>query len=87
MHAPDSLGGDDPAVDDDHSISALLSVSSNTSAPAWYSWAPVMWVLALLTLGIAGIREVFRPPGRSLLPDYRLSCRSPPLRGPPAYSI
>jgi hypothetical protein len=68
-------------------VSAPLVVADKTPGKSFGAWAPVFWFLAALTLGIAAIREVFRPPGDDVCPASDHTFQLPPSRGPPLASV
>jgi hypothetical protein len=68
-------------------VSLQVAAADHGSVSLTSQWMPVIWILVAMTLGLAAIREVFRPPGIVPRPNYRRSWQRPPLRGPPLASI
>jgi hypothetical protein len=71
----------------DHVVAVKMTAADHGSFSLSASWMPVLWLLVAMTLGVAAMREVFRPPGADPGPPKRRSWRLPPLRGPPLLSI
>jgi hypothetical protein len=71
----------------DHIVAMQMTAADHGSFSQSVQWMPVLWILVAMAFGIAAIREVFRPPGRSPRPFNQRSWRLPPLRGPPLLSI
>jgi hypothetical protein len=71
----------------DHIVAMQMTAADHGSFSLSVPWMPVLWIFVAMAFGIAAIREVFRPPGRSPGPFNQRSWRLPPLRGPPLLSI
>jgi hypothetical protein len=71
----------------DHIVAMQMTAAAHGSFSLSLPWMPVLWILVAMAFGVAAIREVFRPPGRSPGPPNQRSWRLPPLRGPPLLSI
>ena len=86
-------GGHLHDFDSDHDVRAVdevvkISVAATTSSPStpdWTDWLPLIYVVALLSLGVPFVTAILRPPARESEPIPRRPHRQPPLRGPPTF--
>jgi hypothetical protein len=88
-HVHDFAHGETPPdqLAADHVVAVKMMAADHGAFSLSTPWMPVLWIMAVMTLGVAAIRDVFRPPGADPRPLKRRSWRLPPLRGPPLVSI